>query len=298
MANSNDAVFQIDAGKILAKLHLAGQQAIPNSIPINTGIENPVAKADPKNLGNTEFNLDNKTGEYQFAVMKLLKYQVLIDLKKNKNLEKLQKDLEKAIEEDAKKTEKGGKDKHADAKLTDKTKDEDDKESDKEDGEDGEEQVDKNSKTYKVQQEILKEYASYKLKEYKEDKENFKESLKSFIDAVKAENELRKKTKQDNEDKLQKEAFTDIKTYFKTVSGDKNASKIKEADIVKLNADVDGKTKDPTQFKDIKDFKITTEAVDDQIKKYEEELQSSKPNDWITRNIMFAIGFSVEIETM
>lgn len=289
MANPNDAVFEIDAGKILAKLHLAGQQAIPNSIPINTGIVNPVAKADPKNPGNVEFNLDNKSGEYQFAVLKLLKYQVQINLKKNKNLMKLQENLEKAKKEDSKKKDK---DKHADAKLTDKTKDADDKEKDKE------EKVDKDSKAYKVQQDILKEFASYKLKDYKEDKENFAESAKSFNEAVKLENEQRKKAKEDEEDKLQKEAFEDIKTYFKTVSGDQNASKIKQTDIVQLNADVDGKTKDPAQFKEIKDFKITTKAVDDQIKKYEEKIQETKPNDWITRNIMFATCFTVEVETM
>lgn len=288
MANPNDAVFEINAGKILAKLHLAGQQAIPNSIPINTGIVNPVAKADPKNLGNVEFNLDNKSGEYQFAVLKLLSYQVEIDLNKNKNLLKLQENLKKAKEEDQKKN----KDKHADAKLTDKTKDEDDKNAEKL------EKADKDSKSYKVQQDILIEYASYKLKDYKEDKENFEESTKNFNAAVKSENEQRKKAKENEENKLQKAAFEDIKTYFKTISGEQNASKIKQTDIIKLNADVDGKIKDPTQFKDIKDFKITTKAVDDQIKKYEEKIQETKPNDWITRNIMFATGFTVEVETM
>ena len=288
MANLNDSLFEINAGKILAKLHLAAQQAIPNSIAINTGIVNPVAKADPENPGNVDFNLDNKSGEYQFAVLKLLQYHVPIDLSKNKKLAELQKKLEKAKEKD----KKNGKDKHSDAKLTAKTKDEDDKDKDTE----GE--VDKNSEAYKVQQEILKEFASYNLKDYKESKDNFEESTESFKQAVEAENKKRSDEKEQKQEALQKEAFTDIQTYFTTISGKQNASKIKQTDIVQLNADVDGKTKDPTQFKDIKDFKITTKAVDKAIEKYEQKIQETKPNEVISRNIMFAVGFSVEIETM
>ena len=251
MANPNDAIFEIDAGKILAKLHLAGQQAIPNAIPINTGIVNPVAKADPSKPGNVEFNLDNKSGQYEFGVLKLLSYQVPIDVSKNKKLADLYKKLEKAKEKD----KKAGKDAYADAKLTAKTKDEDSKDAKPE-------KVDKNSETYKVQQEILKEFASYKLSNYKENKDDFNESTTSFKEAVKAENTKRQETKKQNQDKLQKDAYQDIKTYFETISGQQNASKIKQTDIVIRNADVDGKIKDPTQFKNIKDFKITTDNID------------------------------------
>lgn len=287
MANPNDAIFEIDAGKILAKLHLAGQQAIPNAIPINTGIVNPVAKADPSKPGNVEFNLDNKNGQYEFGVLKLLSYQVPIDVSKNKKLADLYKKLEKAKEKD----KKAGKDAHADAKLTDKTKDEDSKDAKPE-------KVDKNSETYKVQQEILKEFASYKLSNYKENKDDFNESTTSFKEAVKAENTKRQETKKQNQDKLQKDAYQDIKTYFETISGQQNASKIKQTDIVIRNADVDGKIKDPTQFKNIKDFKITTDNIDKEIKKHEQNIQETKPNEPITRNILCLVGFNVEIETM
>ena len=44
MANENDVSFELDAGKLLATLHLAAAQAIPNSIAINTGIIDPQAK--------------------------------------------------------------------------------------------------------------------------------------------------------------------------------------------------------------------------------------------------------------
>jgi hypothetical protein len=48
MANENDVSFELDAGKLLATLHLAAAQAIPNSIAINTGIIDPQAKPNPE----------------------------------------------------------------------------------------------------------------------------------------------------------------------------------------------------------------------------------------------------------
>lgn len=65
---AGNTLFEVDASEILAKLHLAGLQAI--SIPggsfiVNTGItkDNPTAK--PDNPGDVRFNLANKLGEYQ-----------------------------------------------------------------------------------------------------------------------------------------------------------------------------------------------------------------------------------------
>ena len=56
-------VFEIDASKLLAKLHLAGQQAIPNSKVINTGIKDNDPKADPNSPGKVTF-VFSKLGEY------------------------------------------------------------------------------------------------------------------------------------------------------------------------------------------------------------------------------------------
>ena len=54
MANSNDAIFKIDANQILAKLDAAaGQQAAKciKHYTINTGVKDPPDNPDPKNIG-------------------------------------------------------------------------------------------------------------------------------------------------------------------------------------------------------------------------------------------------------
>ena len=109
-------VFEIDASKLLAKLHLAGQQAIPNSKVINTGIKDNDPKADPNSPGKVTF-MFSKSGEYQLSVLKLIQYRIPIDIKQNKNIEKADKELvskyklpslfdEKAQEEAAKEEDK------------------------------------------------------------------------------------------------------------------------------------------------------------------------------------------------
>ncbi len=333
MANPNDAVFEIDAGKILAKLHLAGQEQLASmkAIAINTGIVNPVAKATPKDPGKVEFDLDNKTGEYQFAVLKILSYKVPLDISKNKKIIKLQEELEKAKEKDAKdsknkpvKKEEKPNEQNAKKEETDKktsltaqvktqVKDSlqvksfldflieaDNPEENKDDANSSKSEVDKKSKTYEAQEKLLKELESFKIQNYKADPDNFDDSIKEFNEAVKTENEERIKAKEEYAQKLQKIAFNDIKTYFKTISGEKNAAKIKESDLVKMNADIDGGIKDPTQFQaDIKNFKITTATIDKGVEAYEQKIQASdKPSDNVERNILFAVGFTVEIETM
>ena len=71
MADFNP-IFEVHAGKILSKLHLAAQQQVPNSVIVNTAIKNPVDKADPQNPGKTEFDLENKSGEYELAIDKII----------------------------------------------------------------------------------------------------------------------------------------------------------------------------------------------------------------------------------
>lgn len=129
MADFNP-IFEIDASKILVKLHLAGRAAIPNSKVINTGIKNDPDKADPSKPGNTEFEF-SKTGEYQLAILKKIEYRIPIELSCNKVIEKADKDLqgkglpslfdEKAQEEADKEAKE--EDKNPDKDKKDKEKD-------------------------------------------------------------------------------------------------------------------------------------------------------------------------------
>lgn len=67
----------MDAGSILAKLHLAGIQAVTypdkDDFIVNTGIKNDDQKAKPDNPGKVEFDLAE--GEYQIGFVTTLEYQ-------------------------------------------------------------------------------------------------------------------------------------------------------------------------------------------------------------------------------
>lgn len=67
----------MDAGSILAKLHLAGIQAVTypdkDDFIVNTGIKNDDQKAKPDNPGKVEFDLTE--GEYQIGFVTTLEYQ-------------------------------------------------------------------------------------------------------------------------------------------------------------------------------------------------------------------------------
>ena len=171
MASEPKALFTIDAGKILAKLHLAAQQQAPNCVVINTGIKNPSGKQDPKDPGKVEFDFENKSGEYQacfgWTADNRYTYKVAIDPAKNKKLKKLLEDLAKA---------QGKKKDAADQKPDDKkTSLTDDKAKDKQDAADKKEEK-LSPEVEKLQKQILAEYKSYGLKGYKEDSESFAES--------------------------------------------------------------------------------------------------------------------------
>lgn len=87
MADQNNTSFELDAGKLLVTLHLAAAQAVPNSIAINTGVEDPPAKPDPANPGKSTFDTSSKDG-YQVGMVKQLSYKVQIDLQQDKQLAK------------------------------------------------------------------------------------------------------------------------------------------------------------------------------------------------------------------
>lgn len=265
MADEPKPLFTIDAGKILAKLHLAAQQQVPNSLVINTAIKNPVAKGDPKNPGKVEFDFENKSGEYQIAIVKLLAYQIQIDLLKNKKLMEFQTQLDKYKKENDK------------AKLTDKTKDKDD------------------SELKKIHEEMLKLFAGFKLPDYKEDREDFEASAKSFNEAVQKENEKRKTERKEAEEKLKSEAFEDMSKYYETFLGKDVAAKLSEDSVAIMPADSDGKLKDPAAFKNINDYKLDVESIAKDIEKVEEKA-AEKPNEWLQRNIAFVAGYTVNIE--
>lgn len=113
MADEPKVLFEVDASKILAKLHLAGVQSIKLDVGeffVNSGIKNDDPNAKPDNPGKVEFDLTNAQGEYEVGYVGSIKYERSFDIQKK--LDELAKEFSK---------EAAGKE------LLAKTKDADDK---------------------------------------------------------------------------------------------------------------------------------------------------------------------------
>ena len=96
MADEPKALFEVDASKILAKLHLAGVQSIKldaGEFFVNSGIKNDDPNAKPDNPGKVEFDLTNAKGEYEVGYVGSIKYERSFDVQKK--LDELAKEFSK-----------------------------------------------------------------------------------------------------------------------------------------------------------------------------------------------------------
>ena len=79
-------LFTVDASDILVKLHFAGIQAVrtdakkDNGFFFNSGVVNDDPRGTPEKIGNTKFNLDNKSGLYCAGIVRDLKYNMTFDM--------------------------------------------------------------------------------------------------------------------------------------------------------------------------------------------------------------------------
>ena len=214
MANKNDTLFEVNAGKLLATLHLAASQAIPNSIVINSGIENPQSKPNPEKPDKTTFNVNNKSGKYQLGLVsstKKLTYRIQLDPTKDEILTKAYDEFKKAEEKDASKndaknesikkiisfeeyllneeaengSDKGLLDKDKDNSKDNKNDDSTDDKKDTNDKSSGD-MISEDSESYKKAQDIIKEYNRYcskcKSKKFVEFKKQLDECQKGKIE--------------------------------------------------------------------------------------------------------------------
>lgn len=78
---ADNILFEINASQILAKLHLAGLQAVSkfrnntSFIIINTGINHDDINAKPDNPKKVTFDLNNSSGEYELGVILDIEYR-------------------------------------------------------------------------------------------------------------------------------------------------------------------------------------------------------------------------------
>ena len=79
---ADSVLFEVDASKIVAKLHLAGLQACRHNLDkskgefvVNTGIVDDNPNGKPDDPGKTTFNLKNSSGQYQVGAVLEVSYK-------------------------------------------------------------------------------------------------------------------------------------------------------------------------------------------------------------------------------
>lgn len=327
MANENDIVFSMNAGQLICKLHLAGQEQLfkAKCISINTGYINPDIKATPVNPGNVDFNLDNK-GLYELGIFRTLEYYPQLDVTKNKDLVKALNEYQKFLEKNKINVEEDKPDNKKEKEQSLTVKPGEDKKTDSNNSlqKDYPKEIENLTIQLNRYTGILKEYLTKKDKAFEDiTKEKYKEiskdnaideqkkneffaSIKAAIDdfntAVKKHNEDKLKLRKEAEDLLKKDVYNLFKTYFTTVAGKEAGSKIQPTDIFKLDGSVDAPIeKDITEFKGtIKNFAIDTSNIKKEVQKKEEEFYN-KPEtvkEPIKRSLLYVVKYAIEQETI
>lgn len=304
MANANDVIFEIDAGVVLAKLHLAGAQAVSNKVQVlNSGIENQsnyLQPPKPENPGKVLFDCDNKSGAYQMAMTSsiaggFVSYKCKVDIKKlNEFNEALAKYNESKGKDNALSSELSASSEYTSKtgssasgnntsgsieKVTDdvdknainnakKENSESSSQSKTEGSKDNTKNTSEDSKgeLNEEAKALLKVMKDYGFKAYKEDPKDIDASMAAFKNAIEEENTARKEEYQKNLDVQKKDAYQTTKAYFEQFAGKDNSSKIKPQDIVVIGRTVGNSGKAP-KVEDIS--KLCT------IKKYKIEVNDN-----------------------
>ena len=118
MADGPEELFSLDAGVLLAKLHLAGiSQTKQRAIVVNSGIVDSSDSDTPEKPNKSNFDLDNKSGQYEVATFVPVEYVVPYEelggegyVKKVTSHQKIDsdkiKDIEKALQDQNEKRKK------------------------------------------------------------------------------------------------------------------------------------------------------------------------------------------------
>ena len=270
MAEDKESLFTVNAGQILAKLHLAARQASELGLfyAVNSGMKDDTLNDKPDNPGKALFDLTNKSGEYEVCLMtqKPVEYLPQIVLSA---VPSVQKDLEKYNQL----KEKSTKDKEADEKkgVTDKPNQNIQKSEDE---------------MKKLQDKIFNEIKKIGVKVDSDD------TFETVNKKIAEENEKRKKDQDQKLSKLKKDVVKSMNDYFKTFAG-KDAKNVKEDQLVPLQFDVS--VNDPSKLK-IEDYKI--EGMDEaELKKWNAEILKDL-SKVVQLNAGYKVAFTVEVETM
>lgn len=97
MADIFNPIYNVDAGVILAKLHLAGEQQTENFFVVNSAVEGEKSGDTVDKPGKCKFNTDIKTGKFDISFISKnpLVYYKQIKLEKFKEYEKYMAEKQK-----------------------------------------------------------------------------------------------------------------------------------------------------------------------------------------------------------
>ena len=270
MAEQFNPLFKIDAGQILAKLHLAGKEAAPNFIVINSGMKDEADGNTAKDPGKSLFDLTNKSGEYEvcFVTNQPFQYKEEIVLSADPSVQKAQEELSVA-------KEKAGdaKDKDNSKGITSQQKDE----------------TPKANEEVKKAQEDKNKAVQNATGDVKLPKDASDEDVKT---AVEKANEKREANKEKNLSVWKSNAIKEMNAYFQTMTG-KDAKKITEKDLVMVQF--------PAEYSKLSDFEVKDFKIqgmkEAELEKWRK--QAAENQDKVQKvRLGFKAAFTVEVETM
>ena len=277
MADNPKFVFSVDAGAILAKLHLAGKLQAPNYLVINSAVADDDS-GTPENPGSTTFDMKSKDRDYEVCLVKQgYEYINTLDPKSDPEIQKLIEKMTsaKSTASDAKEKKDTVKDNQ---KLTDDNTKMDKADSD---AKKANEKVDDLRKQYIDRLKVLG------LKTLKP--ESTDEEISSVLKEV---NKKRVEESTKSLDKLKKEMFKEMKAYFTTFAGKEAAGKLDLSQML-----LDQMPEKCNSSKDVKnvDYHLSPMSKDEieEWKKKQAEDQTKN----MTMNIGLRVGYHLELDS-
>ena len=270
MVEDKDSLFTVNAGQILAKLHLAGKEKAGNFIVINSGMKDEADGNTVKDPGKSLFDMTNKSGEYEvcFVTSIPFQYKEEIVLSADPSVQKAQEELS-----DAKEKAGDAKDKDNNKGITSQQKDE----------------APKANKEVKKAQEDKNKAIQKATGDVKLPKDASAEDVKT---AVEKANEKREADKEKNLSAWKKLAVDQMNAYFQTIAG-KDAKKIAEKDLVMVQF--------PAEYSKLSDFEVKDFKIqgmkEAELQKWRK--QAAENQDKVQKvRLGFKAAFTVEVETM
>ena len=274
-----EVLFEIDAAKILAKLHLAGLQPCTydqnKEFIVNTGIKNDDPKAKPENPGKVEFDLGNSQGEYELGFVTSVTYKFHQQSKVRSTLSKIDKlASELAVAE---------KDKEKKPILV-KQEEEDDKKK----------QEIKDILDDPAVQDVLKkskiDYTKFKF-DSQEGVNAVREELKKHINDLDDES-----ADEDDRAKQIERARVDaigvLKTYLNVFVGPDKVSSVKDDDVVTITVAPTAKSSSDNGL--VANYEI--QAISDQERAKMQKQFEANPKKDAEEKVCFKIGYTVQLD--